>query len=219
MAKASPRDVVRFHREYDTQKDHRVRLFAAIADVVRPRSVLYPGSYVDIAPSVFFDDVVYVDIDKRAARFFAQQPQVLQLIGEKRARLGRPELCRVGFEHRDYRTPLDVDNGPVELLISLFAGFISEHCTRYLAPGAHLLVNDRLGDASMASLDPSLHLVGVVLDHEDGDGYRVSTDDLDDYLIPKRGPPPTAAGLRGAGRGFAYTRRPFAYLFQREDSG
>lgn len=211
MPKAKPQDVARFHAEYDTQKDHRLRLFGAIAKLLEPASVLYPGSYVDIAPSVFFDEVRYVDSDKRAPRFF-EQPALSELIADKRTQLQRPMGGRVSFESRDYRTALSIPDQSVALLISLYAGFISEHCTRYLAPGGHLLVNDSHGDASMASLDAEMHVVGVVL--EDGLEYRVSTEELEAYLVPKRGPGPSRASLHQEGRGPNYTRKPFAYLFQ-----
>jgi hypothetical protein len=212
MPRAKPQDIARFHAEYDTQKDHRLRLFGALAEVLKPASVLYPGSYVDIAPSVFFDEVRYVDSDKRAPRFFEQQA-LRQLIAEKRKQLARPQGGSFSFEHRDYRTPLSIADRSVELLISLYAGFVSEHCTQYLAPEGHLLVNDSHGDASMASLDPDMELVGVVL--EEGVGYQVSTEGLEDYLVPKRGPGPSRASLHQEGRGPSYTQKPFAYLFQK----
>lgn len=216
MPKAKPQDVARFHAEYDTQKDHRLRLFGALAEVLEPASVLYPGSYVDVAPSVFFDEVRYVDSDKRAPRFF-EQPALAALIADKRAQLQRPMGGRVSFEHRDYRTALSIADGSVQLLISLFAGFVSAHCTRYLAPGGHLLVNDSHGDASMASLDPVMALVGVLLEGEDG--YHVSTEELGTYLLPSRGSGPSRASLHQDGRGPNYTRKPFAYLFQLGEPG
>ena len=57
---------------WDAQNRHsgdRDRLFAAVAEAVPEVSeALYPGSYVDVAPSFVFDDVTYVDIDRRAER-------------------------------------------------------------------------------------------------------------------------------------------------------
>ena len=77
----SPADVVRFHAEYDRHPDDRVRLFGAVARHLPPSTpVLYPGSYVDIAPSVWFDQVTYIDIDKRAARFFGESDAVVDLV-------------------------------------------------------------------------------------------------------------------------------------------
>lgn len=212
----SPRDVARFHAEFDRHPDDRIRLFEAVGGVVDPESVLYAGSYVDIAPSVVFDDVEYVDIDKRAARFFEQEDDVRDLIARKREAFGNRvptrDDFRFRFQHRSYEEPLDID-GSVQLLVSLYAGFISEHCTRYLAPGGWLLANDSHGDASMASLDSDYDLVAVV--DSTGGGYRLNADDRESYLVPKRGEPPAVDGLHDTGRGFAYTRSPFAYLFQR----
>ncbi len=77
MARAKPKDVAAFHAENDTQTDHRLHVFDAVSQAVPQGPVLYAGSYVDIAPSVFFDDVRYVDTDKRAARFFSEKEAVL----------------------------------------------------------------------------------------------------------------------------------------------
>lgn len=218
MAARSRLDVARFHADFDRHPDDRVRLFSAIADFIQPSAVLYAGSYVDIAPSVFFDDVHYVDTDRRAARFFAQEEDVRRLIADKRRRADRPDraFC-LQFEHADYTAPLGIADGSIDLLVSLYAGFISEACTRYVAPAGHLLVNDSHGDASMASLDAAYELAGVVTSR-DGE-YRVRTDGLEGYLIPKSGIAPTADDLHTSGRGIRYTQSPFAYLFRRTGSG
>lgn len=150
----SPTDVAAFHAEYDRHPDDRIRLFRAVATLV-PRSepVLYPGSYVDIAPSVWFDAVTYADMDKRANRFFSQEDAVTALIRSKRAAAGADldPAPQIAFEHADYREPMSPADGSVGLLVSLYAGFVSEHCTRYLRSGGRLLVNNSHGDASMAT--------------------------------------------------------------------
>jgi hypothetical protein len=212
----SPTDVARFHAEYDAHPDDRVRLFRAIADVVPTTArVLYPGSYVDIAPSVWFDDVTYVDTDKRAARFFGEADAVAGLIASKRRGLGLPErAAEITFRHHDYCDPFPEPGARFDLLISLYAGFISEHCTALLVPGGTLLVNPSHGDAAMASIDSRYALIGVVT--SDQGGYRVSTSDLDTYLIPKRAQDITIDSLHASGRGVGYTRSPFAYLFEKQ---
>jgi len=213
----SPRDVGLFHAEFDRHPDDRIRLFEALSTAIDPDSILYPGSYVDIAPSVFFDDVEYVDTDKRAAVFFGERDGVRDLIARKRSAIGGDRAStdefRVGFQHTDYSGHLPVDDASVQLLVSLYAGFVSEHCTRYLAPGGWLLANNSHGDASMASLDPQYDLTAVVT-HREG-RYRIRTDDLDSCLVPKKGEPPTVDELHQSGRGVAYTTSPFAYVFRR----
>lgn len=208
----SPTDVPRFYAEYDRHPGDRTRLFGAISDLVpRAARVLYPGSYVDIGPSAWFDTVTYVDTDKRAARFFSQADAVHRLVADMRDATDRTDSrIAVTFHHLDYREPLPVAEGSIDLLVSLYAGFISESCTRYVRSGGLLLANDSHGDASMASLDPRYRLVGVVQSR--GGGYQTDKDDLDAFLVPKRGRP-TVGLLHRTMRGTAYTETPYAYIF------
>ncbi len=211
----SPTKVAEFHAEFDRHPDDRIRLFGAIAEMLPATTpVLYPGSYVDIAPSVWFDDVTYIDKDNRAARFFAQTDAVAALIEAKRQRAdtGATHL-RTRFHHLDYRDLIPLDDESVGLLVSLYAGFISEHCTDALAVGGTLLVNPSHGDAAMASIDPRYELSGI-LTARNGD-YRIITSGLDQYLIPKRRQEVTVESLHASGRGITYTRSAFAYLFTR----
>ena len=211
----APGDVAQFHAEYDIHPGDRIGLFGAVAGVVPSDArVLYPGSYVDIAPSVWFDDVTSVDTDKRAAKFFELGAAVGQLVDSKRQAVDQPTgAATIAFHHLDYRTPLPFDEESFDLLVSLYAGFISEHCTRYLRVGGTLFVNPSHGDAAMASIDPRYELTGVVTSGQRG--YRVSTDGLETYLVPKKVQRITVDSLHESGRGIGYTRSPYAYLFTR----
>ncbi|CAN5855475.1 hypothetical protein BH23ACT10_BH23ACT10_25070 [soil metagenome] len=212
-------DVETFYADYDRRHpDDRIRLFAAVAEEIGPATVLYPGSYIDIAPSVLLDDVTYVDTDRRAARFFAQADAVAGLVQRTRsATAGAPtSTATIRFHHADYRSPLPVADGSAHLLVSLYAGFVSEHCARYLAPDSWLLANPSHGDVAMAVLNPTLALAAVITTDEGG--YRVRTDHLDRCLIPKRGHQPTADELRDTNRGIAYTLTAYAYLFRKVDT-
>ena len=119
----------------------------------------------------------------------------------------------IAFLHADYRSDLDLPDDHFDLLVSLYAGFITEHCTRHLRVGGALLANPSHGDAAMASIDPRYELAGVV--DAGGGRYRVSRNDLDTYLIPKKQQLVTVETLRESGRGVGYTKSPFAYLFSR----
>ena len=90
---------------------------------------------------------------------------------------------------------------------------MSEHCTRYLRPGGTLLVNPSHGDVALASIDSRYELSGVVMSRA-GD-YRVTTADLDQYLVPKKPVEITTELIERTGRGVAYTKPAFAYLFRR----
>jgi len=119
----------------------------------------------------------------------------------------------VRFIHDNYTNDLDLAEESFDLLVSLYAGFISEHCTRYIRPGGFLLVNPSHGDAAMASLDGRYRLRGVVVSRSGR--YSVQTDELETYLVAKRDVEVTVELLHDTGRGIAYTKSPFAYLFER----
>ena len=186
----------------------RVNLFTAVAQAIDAGRVLYPGSFVDVAASAVFASVLYVDMDRRAKSFFDDEPGVREIIGS----LGGDEGNDFSFVSADYRE-LDLAPESFDLLISLYAGFISEHCTGFLRIGGHLLANPSHGDAAMASIDPSYELVGVLVSRSGP--YSVRTNQLDQYMVPKRPVDISPEMLHERGRGIAYTKPAFAYLFRR----
>lgn len=193
----------------DQHQGDRWRLFSAVADAIDADTVFYPGCYVDLAPSFVFRSVTYLETDKRAPGFFADTDGVLELIAQHNG----PAEPDITFIHGDYTDTVDLPDEHFDLLVSLYAGFISEHCTPHLKIGGTLLVNPSHGDAAMASVDPRYVLVGVI---KSGAGiYRVDTRDLDTYLIPKKPQTITAESLHQTNRGVGYTKSPFAYLFTR----
>lgn len=193
----------------DQHQGDRWRLFSAVAGALEAGTVLYPGCYVDIAPSFVFAAVTYLDMDKRTPGFFGDSAGICEIIASHDG----PAEPDVAFIHGDYTDPLDLPDEHFDLLVSLYAGFISEHCTQHLRVGGTLLVNPSHGDAAMASIDPRYRLSGVVISR-DGN-YRVDTTGLDTYLIPKKPREVTIDDLHDSGRGIGYTKSPFAYLFER----
>ena len=191
----------------------RERLFRAVATVIQARTVLYPGSFVDVSASFVFDDVTYVDKDRRAGQFFADDRGVRSLISSRRGPDAGEASWR--FVEADYTEHLASVDGPHDLLLSLYAGHVSLHCTRYLRVGGWLLANPSHGDVAVAAVDPRYELVGAVVSR-DGD-YRVRSDGLEGYLVPKspEKAPTTVEEAAVLQRGIAYTRSAFAYLFLR----
>lgn len=200
----------RLWERQDRPVGDRQRLYAAVAEFVDAAGVLYPGSYVDLAPSFVWPAVTYVDIDHRATQFFNDESGVQELLAQHGA---GPETRQVRFIEADYAAGLDLDDGVFDLLISMYAGFVSESCTRYLRIGGALLVNPSHGDVAMASIDHRYRLTAVVTSRSGT--YKVSSRNLDSYLLPRRDVDVTKASLHATGRGIAYTRSPFAYLFER----
>jgi hypothetical protein len=202
--------------DYDQHDGDRERMFRAVADRWPGlTSVLYPGSYIDVSPSFVFADVTYVDVDRRAAAFFMDRPAVEALTATRRDAEAEPARWR--FLQADFLEPLDVSDGAFDLLVSLYAGFVSPACARYLRRGGLLLVNNSHGDASMASLDPAFRLVAVMT-RRDG-RYRIIEDGLADFLTPRKpGVEVDAMELRRTNRGVRYRKDAAAYLFERVES-
>lgn len=197
---------------WDKQNQHpddRFRLFRAVGKIIVPKAVLYAGSYVDVAPSFIFPNVTYVDMDRRAKRFFEDDVGVKEIVAAKDT--AAPNV-QFSFIHSDY-AKLSLPKQSFDLLISLYAGFISEYCTKFLKVGGHLLVNPSHGDAALASLDERYQLAGAVVS-KSGD-YRVVQTNLADYLQPKKTVEITRELLFSTNRGVAYTHPAFAYLFKR----
>ena len=65
----------------------------------------------------------------------------------------------------------------------------------------------------MASISPEYSLAAVV--NARVGRYTITERDLNSYLIPKRPTTITPDLLHQSGRGIAYTRSPFAYVFRR----
>lgn len=172
--------------------------------------MLYPGSYVDIAPSFVWPRVTYVDVDKRAASFFGDVDGVREIV---QSHGGAPVDTAVTFLHADYTNELELPHEGFDLLVSLYAGPVSQYCTEHLRVDGVLLVNPSHGDVALASIDERYDLIGVVRSRS-GD-YAVSTDKLETYLTPKKPVDVTVELIERTGQGVAYTKSPFAYLFRR----
>ena len=100
------------------------------------------------------------------------------------------------------------------MLISQYAGFVSQCCKKYLKPGGLLVANNSHGDASMASIDTSFEFIGVV--YYSKLVYRYTTKNLDKYFIPKKKDfKITKEHLEKTMKGIGYTKTASAYLFKK----
>lgn len=187
----------------------RSGLFRALRLTWGVSKALYPGSYLDLSPSVAIEDVTYVDLDRRAERFFADRKLVAQQLKDAGV-TGRS----LEFIRADYAQGLPLARGAFDLLISLYAGPVWDNCAGYLTGGGLLLANNSHGDASIAALDPRLSLIAAV--QADGAQFRLDTDALDRYLIPKKPEHADLDRIRSQGRGIGFTRTAFAYVFRYE---
>lgn len=200
---------------WETYRDSigdRSGLFTALQAEWAVSTALYPGSYLDLSPSVAIQHVTYVDLDRRAERFFADRELVEHQLHDAGV-TGRS----VEFIRADYAQDLPLERGSFDLLISMYAGPLWEHCARYVKSAGLLLANNSHGDASVAALDSRLELIAAV--HVAGTTFRLDTEGLDQYLIPKKLEHADADRIRSRGRGMAFTKPAFAYIFRHVDAG
>ena len=97
--------------------------------------------------------------------------------------------------------------------ISLYQTEDQMECKKYLKVGCTLLANNSNGDASMASIDKSYKLVGVL--NKRRNKYVFSDENLDSYFIPKESREVTREYLEKIKKGVGYTKSATSYLFKR----
>ncbi len=189
--------------------DERLGMFERLAEHFDIERVLYPGSFVHVTPSFVFPQVTYVDMERRARQFYAE-PALQDFIAQRKS---YAQEAVVQFQQQDYRKGLPEGDESFDLLISQYAGFVSQFCKRYLKIGRWLLANNSHGDAGMANLDEDYAFVGVV--KRRGDRFSFSADSLEAYFVPKKDVQITKEYLEEIGRGIGYKKSAFAYVFRR----
>ena len=204
-------DNQQLYNKYFVEKSfERIGLFTAIRGKYGCRSVLYPGSFIHIAPSFIFPEVTYIDNDSQAKRFFKSNEGIKDIIASKKQ---YPENSSFTFFGQSYIKPIAIPVESIDLLISQYAGFISLHCKRYLKNNGILLVNGSHGDAAMARLDNDYKFIAVV--NKQGERYKIIDRDLDSYFIPKKPIKITRSYLEKIKRGISYTKSATSYIFKK----
>ena len=203
-----------YEKYHASRQDERLGLFESVRSEFGVTRGLYPGCFVHVTPSFVIPRMYYVDSDRNASRFFADGA-ARELVERNRVYDESPYL---EFHFQDYRSSIPLADGSVDLLISQYAGFVSESCRRYLARGGYLIANNSHGDAGLALCDREFRLVAVV--NRRGDRWALDTRNLPDYFVPKSRTVPTepselADHIRALGKGIGYTRTATDYVFEK----
>ncbi len=207
------RDSLDLYHKYFTDRDfERRELFQLLAGKFNIQRVLYPGSFVHITPSFVFRQVVYVDQDKQARKFFSS-PDFREFVARRKS---YPQDALITFHFADYNKGFDEPDQSFDLLVSQYAGFVGQSCKRYLKTGGILLANNSHGDAGVAAVDDDYELIAVFFAGKNI--HRISQTNLDQYFIPKSSAIQiTREYLLGLKKGIGYKRSASAYLFRRID--
>ena len=190
---------------------YRYGLFKILNDNFTINTATYPGSYIDITPSLFFPKTYYIDTDKKAKKFFANEKEIIEYIEKNKT---YDEETNLRFYSEDYRKKFDDIIDSSDLLISLYAGFISKYCKDLLKKNGVIIANNSHGDASMAHLDDDFIFFGVI--NYQNKKYYLKTENLDKFFIPKKNITVTKELLEKTNRGVGYTKPANYYLFKKK---
>jgi hypothetical protein len=189
----------------------RREIFKVVTQEYSIKTAIYPGSYIHIAPSFYIPEVTYIDSFKKTIKFF-EDDKVFDLIMKNKIYDEEP-LFR--FHYADYKNDFEEKFEYYDLLISQYAGFVSQCCKNYLKPNGILLANNSHGDASMASIDKTYKFIGAL--YYSNKQYRITTKNLEKYFIPKKKHIEiTRQYLEKINKGIGYTKTASAYLFKKK---
>ncbi|MBD3184003.1 hypothetical protein GF312_17090 [Candidatus Poribacteria bacterium] len=198
------------YKKYYIDRDYEyLDLFVKLNQEYEIEKVLYPGSFVHITPSFVFPHIVYVDSYKKADTFFKDQV-VYEFISKKKK---YPQEAKVVFHNADYTENFGEKECNFDLLISLYAGFISQACKKYLKIDGLLVANNSHGDAGMASIDGDYEFIAVA--NHRNKRFSISGKNLDRYFVPKKDITVTKEYLQNIKRGVGYTKTATVYIFRR----
>tara|TARA_R110001583_G_scaffold10417_12_gene47952 strand:- start:11001 stop:11633 length:633 start_codon:yes stop_codon:yes gene_type:complete len=203
-------EIIKLYKNYYEDRNFEQKgVFKAIFDKYSVSNVLYPGCFVHITPSFIFSEVVYVDNDGKANKFFSKKIWIAEMIKSRKQYDQEPNL---EFISQDYNKALPYKNETFDLLISHYAGIISQPCKKYLKKGGLLLVNNSHADAGVAYLDEDYELIAAVLTNRKS---LISEDKLGEFFIPKRDHKQTIETLIQSQKGIGYTKTANLYIFKK----
>lgn len=188
----------------------RYDVFLEISKKFEIEKAIYPGSYVHITPSLIIPEVVYIDSDKKAISFFKNKEEIINYVEKNKI---YREQSKIFFEPKDYNGNLSISKKYYDLLISQFAGFVSQACKKYLKSGGILLANDSHGDATLAKVDYYFEFIGVLDFHDDK--YNFSNENLDKYFTFKRERPIDIDKVTKTMKGPKYKNNCDYYIFKK----
>lgn len=165
------------YREYASKIGNRERIYGAMQKKYDIKSALYPGSHIDITPSLLIPKVTYIDNFKGAIKFFKDMDAIDRYIDDNKY---YSEKAIINFIGEDYSKVILEDK--YDMIISQFAGFVGQCTKAYLKEGGYLLCNDSHGDATLAYYDADYEFIGIL-----NSKSKISTKDISKYFKLKNG--------------------------------
>lgn len=197
--------IIETYEDYSNKIGDRKSLYKEVVKEYNIKSAVYPGSHIDIAPSMVIPKVIYIDNFKGAIKFFKEIDKIEDYINAKKE---YSEKCYLSFIAEDYREEINIDK--VDLIISQFAGFVGQDTKEHLKIGGILLANDSHGDATLAYKDDDFELIAIAKNN-----HKIVTKDLDKYFKLAKDKVIDTALVKRTMKGLKYTLRADNYIFRK----
>jgi len=197
--------IIETYLAYESKIGNRKDLYSVIAKEFDIYSAVYPGSHIDIAPSMVIPRVTYIDNFKGAIRFFKNMDIIKAFLQQKKEYEGS---CDIIFYGQDYTEPINIEE--VDLIISQYAGFVGQATKHLLKVGGILLCNDSHGDATLAKFDKDFEFIGIV-DRKN----KIQRDNLENYFTLPANKPIDVNTVKAKMKGLRYSQNAENYLFRK----
>ncbi len=163
--------------KYKLSNEYKSRIYKSLTDTFFLDSAIYPGSYIDVLPSLYIPNVTYIDNYNGTNKFFREN----MLLTKKYLRENKnyKEPLNLKFVFNDYEENIP-DIKKADAVISLFSGLAGQKTKHYLKKDGILFCNDSHGDATLASLDEDYELIAVM--NNDG---KINSFKLEEYFKAK----------------------------------
>lgn len=198
-----------YNKYFTSRQFDRLGLFEILKNKYAIKKALYLGSHIHITPSLVFPEVVYVDSYEKFKRMVLSE-EAKDFIEKNKQYSTRPKYSYV---KQNYDNKLDIDSD-FDLLISQYAGFVSQAGKKYLKKGGILVVNNSHGDATMAHLDVDFEFIAVA--NQTKDNWRLSDKQLNEYFVRKDGNADSKTELIKSGKGPGYVKTATNYIFKNQ---
>ena len=205
MDLAKTENIINEYLEYQEKVGNRTELYREVAKSYKISSALYPGSHIDISPSLVIPKVVYVDNFKGTIKFFKNMNPIKSYLDEHKE---YTQTCDISFIGNDYSEELGIE--PVDLIISQYAGFVGQATKKYLKTGGILLCNDSHGDATLARFDDEFEFIGVIEGRN-----KIISFNLGDYFTMSSGKDIDLLKVKEKMKGPRYSLGAENYLFRK----
>lgn len=198
-------DRVETYKAYRDKLGSRDRLYEVVQKEFSIEKALYPGSHIDITPSLYIPHVTFVDNFKGAIKFF-EDLEILKSYIEGHKHYEEKSI--INFYGQDY-TRLKLQD-KYDLIISQYAGFVGQATKKFLKKGGYLLCNDSHGDASLAYHDEDYEIIAVVSNQN-----KIIKEGLEDYFMLKSQKPIDFEKVKKTMKGPKYQKTCENYIFRR----